>query len=171
MEPFLGQIMPVGFNFAPRGWATCSGQLLAISQNTALFSLLGTTFGGDGRTTFGLPDLRGRSMVGVGSGPGLETRRWGQRGGGNTVGLTVSNLPNHTHTLVGVAAVGTERIPTGLALAGNTGGDIYSTSTPNAPMKSGSIANTGGSIPFDIDNPYLGLYINIALVGIFPSRS
>lgn len=171
MEPFLGQIMPVGFNFAPRGWATCSGQLLPISQNTALFSLLGTTFGGDGRTTFGLPDLRGRSMVGVGNGPGLEPRSWGQRGGINYVTLTVSHMPSHNHTLYGIAAPGTERIPTGRGLAGSTGGDLYGTTTPNSPMAPGTISNNGSNIPFDIDNPFLGLYINIALVGIYPSRS
>ncbi|MEX1309383.1 MAG: tail fiber protein, partial [Candidatus Sulfomarinibacteraceae bacterium] len=97
-SPFIGQIQLFGFNFPPRGWAFCEGQLLAISSNTALFSLLGTTFGGDGRTTFGLPDLRGRSAVGVGNGPGLSSVSWGQRSGAENVTLNVNTLPSHTHS-------------------------------------------------------------------------
>ena len=97
-NPLIGEIMTVGFNFAPRSWALCQGQLLAVSSNTALFSLLGTEFGGDGRTTFALPDLRGRLMKGVGHGPGLTTVRQGQRGGHDSVTLTVAQLPPHNHT-------------------------------------------------------------------------
>ena len=98
-EPFLGQIQMFGFNFAPRGWSTCNGQILPIAQNTALFALLGTTFGGDGRTTFSLPDLRGRDAVHVGTGPGLPTVRWGQRGGTHTYNIAIANLPAHNHTV------------------------------------------------------------------------
>ena len=97
MDAFLGSINTFGFNFAPRGWALCQGQLLAISQNSALFSLLGTTYGGDGRTSFGLPDLRGRASVGMGHGPGLSNYSWGERGGSETRTLTSLNLPSHTH--------------------------------------------------------------------------
>jgi len=98
-EPFLGEICWIGFNFAPRGWALCDGQLLSISQNDALFSLLGTTYGGDGRTTFGLPDLRGRSPIHVGQGPGLSNYQWGQKGGVETVTLTINQMPSHTHAI------------------------------------------------------------------------
>ena len=98
-EPFIGQIMMVGFNFPPRGWAQCNGQLLPISSHTALFSLLGTTFGGDGRTSFGLPDLRGRIAKHIGQGPGLANVTWGQRGGRENVTLTIANMPSHTHTV------------------------------------------------------------------------
>lgn len=171
MEPFLSQIQPFGVNFAIRGWAFCDGQLLAISQNTALFSLLGTTFGGDGRTTFALPDLRGRSMVHPGNGPGLNPVQWGQRGGGNRQTLTLSNMPSHSHTLRSANTPGTERIPTGRTIAGNTGGFAFVDGNPDASMNSNSILSNGGSQSFSIQNPYLGIYIQIAMVGIFPSRS
>ena len=98
-EPFIGQITLVGFNFAPRGWAFCEGQLLSISQNTALFSLLGTTYGGDGRTTFGLPDLRGRVPIGPGTGPGLPSYSWGQKGGADREALAINQMPGHSHTV------------------------------------------------------------------------
>lgn len=171
MVPFIAQIQPFAFNFAPRGWVLCNGQLLAIAQFSAVFSLVGTTFGGDGRTTFGIPDLRGRSMVGVGSGPGLETRTWGERGGANNVVLLTQNMPSHTHTLNSVASAGDQRIPSGMALAGSTGDFQYINQTPSSPMHSGSIGNTGSNIPFSIDNPYLGLYIGFAMEGVYPSRS
>jgi len=99
LDPFIGQIQAFGFNFAPRGWSLCDGQLLAISSNTALFSLIGTAFGGDGRTTFGLPDLRGRTAVHVGRGPGLSNITWGQRGGRENVNLTIQELPAHNHII------------------------------------------------------------------------
>ncbi len=171
MVPFIAQIQPFAFNFAPRGWVLCNGQLLAIAQFSAVFSLVGTTFGGDGRTTFGIPDLRGRSMVGVGSGPGLETRTWGERGGANNVVLLTQNMPSHSHTLRCANAVGTERIPVGRTLAGDTGGFSYVDTNPDSSMNSLSITNTGSNIPFSIDNPYLGLYIGFALEGVYPSRS
>jgi microcystin-dependent protein len=186
-SPFIGQIQLFGFNFPPRGWAFCEGQLLAISSNTALFSLLGTTFGGDGRTTFGLPDLRGRSAVGVGTGPGISTITWGERGGREDVTLTTLNLPSHTHTAsaTGVTttvsgssddADGTS--PAG-ALLGTTGDDVYSSGAADSAMNAGAattsggvtVGNTGGSQSFDIRNPFLGIYHSIALVGVFPSRN
>ena len=98
-NPFIGQVNYIGFNFAPRGWALCDGQLLPIASNTALFSLLGTAFGGDGRTTFALPDLRGRTPLGVGNGAGLNDVTWGQRGGSENVTLTVAQIPSHNHTI------------------------------------------------------------------------
>lgn len=177
MEPFLGQIQAFGFNFPPRGWALCQGQLLPINQYQALFSLLGTTFGGDGRTTFALPDLRGRSIVGVGNGPGLDNISWGQKGGAYTHTLTTGQLPSHNHA-------GTVRAGAGLAntatakdnnFAANTGGtSIYNAgAVGDNDMAAGNVAitNTGGSQSFNIRNPFLGIYVSIALQGIFPSRS
>lgn len=176
MEPFLGQIQPFGFNFPPRGWALCDGQILPINQNQALFSLLGTTFGGDGRTTFGLPELRGRSIVHVGSGPGLDTITWGERSGQYQIQLTTNNLPSHTHTgtLQAGSGLGNAASAGGNQLAANTGADTVfnSSGTPTA-MASGNvnISNTGGSQSFNSRNPFLGIYVSIALVGLFPSRS
>ena len=173
MEPFIAQIQPFGFNFAPRGWILCEGQLLPIAQYTAVFSLVGTTFGGDGRTTFGVPDLRGRSMVGVGSGPGLEHRSWGQRGGRNSVNLLVQNLPSHNHSLNAFDGPGDSRAPGGDLSATSSSGDFMykKNSAPNTTMQSNAIGNTGGNIAVDIDNPFLGLYIGFAMEGIYPSRS
>ena len=167
-EPFLGQIQPFGFNFPPRGWAHCNGQLLAISSNTALFSLLGTTFGGDGRTTFGLPATRGRTLVGVGTGPGLDAIAWGQKGGSNDVTLTVNQMPSHNHVLRGIEAGGTEDSPSGHSLGE---ADIYNPGAATAPMSGTSIQNNGGSQPHNNMQPFIGIYYSIATVGIFPSRS
>lgn len=169
MEPFLGQIQAFGFNFAPRGWALCDGQLLPISQNTALFSLLGTTYGGDGKTTFQLPDLRGRSMVHIGAGPGLETISWGEKGGRIQMGLTELNMPSHSHN-VAVAvntSTGDESAPTNMIASHN---GAFSEDS-NGALGGVSQQNKGGSQSFDIRNPYLGINHSIALQGIFPSRS
>lgn len=176
MEPFLGQIQPVGFNFPPRGWAFCEGQLLAISQNDALFSLLGTTFGGDGRTTFGLPELRGRSIVGVGSGPGLSPIRWGQKGGAENVTLTLPLMPSHNHvsTVRLGSGVANTAAGTGNNLASNAVADtIFNTGAFSGQMANGNVAvgNTGGGQSFGIRSPLLGIYCCIALVGIYPSRN
>ena len=180
-EPFIGQIMLVGFNFPPRGWAECNGQLLPISSNTALFSLLGTTFGGDGRTTFALPDLRGRIAKHVGTGPGLDPVNWGQKGGHEDVTLGINNMPSHNHTASADmkvrcnAAAGGEDNPQDHFL-GPASNDIYNTAG-TADMAAGSVVgtvtvnNNGGGQSFDIRNPYLGIYHNIALQGLYPSRS
>ncbi len=174
-EPFIGQIMIVGFNFAPRGFASCDGQLLPISQNTALFSLLGTTFGGDGRTTFGLPDLRGRTAVGVGTGPGISTMSWGEKAGVENTLLTVANLPSHSHSVSvkGTATRGNSEIPTGNTWASRSRDNDYSNATPVVEMKAGSVSigNTGNGTSFTNMQPSLGLWHVIALVGIYPSRS
>lgn len=175
-DPFIGQIQQFGFNFPPRGWAFCDGQLLSIASNTALFSLLGTTFGGDGRTTFGLPDLRGRIAKHVGTGPGLSPVSWGQRGGAETVVLQSNNMAPHTHpaTLHATSTDGNQEGPDGHILAGDPREDQYSDQTPNVTLNAASITtgnNTGGGVPVQIRNPYLGIYHSIALVGIFPSRN
>ena len=170
MEPFLGQIQPFGFNFAPRGWAMCDGQLLPIAQNTALFSLLGTTFGGDGRTTFALPDLRGRVIKHIGTGAGLIPVRWGQRGGAETVTLNVAHIPAHNHLMFVNDSGGLEDDPAGRVI-GNAGLAAFNDAANGKTLKSDAIANTGGGQAFGIDNPYLGINVCIAMTGLFPSRS
>lgn len=172
MDPFVGQIQAFGFNFAPQGWAICDGQLIAISQNSALFSLLGTTFGGDGQTTFALPDFRGRTMVGVGNGPGLSNYVWGQKLGTENVTLLTQNLPSHSHTLQASSSPGTTNDPAGKVLA-NTGtfDNEYADSGNLVAMDSSSVGNTGSNQPFSIVQPYTAVYICIAIFGVYPSRS
>lgn len=175
MEPFIGQICLFGFNFAPRGWAKCEGQLLPISSHSALFSLLGTMYGGDGRTTFGLPDLRGRSAVSAGTGNGLANVRQGQMGGAQSITLTQNNLPSHTHTatLHAESAAGTSANPNGKMLAGESNAYAAPNPNDNKTMASESIVvnPTGGQQSFSNLDPYLGLNYCIALEGVFPSRS
>ena len=178
MESFIGQIQPFALNFVPREYASCDGQLLAISQNDALFSLLGTTYGGDGRTTFGLPDLRGRSMMGQGNGPGLTTRVLGQEIGVERVTLTVGELPSHNHSLVlkASSSTGSSATPTDRknVLSVASSGNLYGSSTPNVLLNSGNgaaLGNTGGSMSHENMSPYLAITICIVLFGIYPSRS
>ncbi len=170
MEPFLGQIQAFGFNFAPRGWAFCNGQLLAIAQNTALFSLLGTQYGGDGRTTFGLPDLRGRSGLHYGQGPGLPNFAIGQSGGSGTTTLTTANLPAHNHNFnLGAKEEGNTDSPSGNYIAGD-GTNAFGTSS-DIQMANNVTSYTGSNQPFSIQDPYLAINYCIALQGIFPSRN
>lgn len=175
-EPFLGEIKMVGFNFPPRGWATCEGQLLPISQNSALFSLLGTTFGGDGRTTFGLPDMRGRFPIGVGNGPGLDSKTWGERAGQEDVTLNTNQIPNHTHsggTVQTTTAVGNQTSPDGNFLAtANDGESNYSDAEATGNLGGNTaIGLTGGGQSHNNMPPFLSIYFVIALQGIFPSRN
>jgi microcystin-dependent protein len=170
-EPFIGTIRYFGFNFAPRGWAHCDGQLIPISQNEPLFSLLGTTYGGDGRTTFGLPDMRGRMPLHQGSGPGLTPRQMGQKGGQPTVTLT-SNQIGHSHTLRASSGAGNQSTPSGNVLAQDGGDTTYRNAAPDVDMSAGSITTaTGGNLSHPNMSPYLGVYCNIALLGIYPSRN
>ncbi len=174
MTPFLGQIQAYGFNFAPRGWALCAGQLLPISANTALFSLLGTTFGGDGRTTFALPDLRGRSIVHVGSGPGLSHINWGQKGGAEQITLTTANLPAHHHAVTATTNDATLDEAAAGVRFGTAGTPIYAPATSGTgtvALANDSTTQVGGSQAFQSRNPYLGIYFCIALQGVYPSRS
>jgi len=180
-EPFIGQIIMFGGNFAIRGYAFCDGQLLAISSHSALFSILGTTYGGDGRTTFGLPDLRGRVAVHEGTGPGLPDRRLGAKYGKVTHVLTSNQMPAHTHTatakLRGTAAAGNVEDPTGAVLAQENREDQYRNggATPDVDMAAGSVevtnASTGGGQAFDLSQPSQVINFEIALVGVFPSRN
>lgn len=167
MDPFLGQIVLFAGNFAPRGWAFCDGQLLAINSNQALFSILGTTYGGDGRTTFALPGLRGRVAIHPGTGPGLPTYRLGDNGGNPTTTLVVNDMPPHTHGLSGSSAAGTTQSPVG-ALPAVTAEDAYGTSSAVSMGNSGS---TGSGLPFSNQPPYQALNYIIALQGVFPSRN
>ncbi len=169
-EPFVGEIRIFAGNFAPRGWAFCDGQLLAVSQNDALFSLLGTIYGGDGRTTFGLPDLRGRIPIHAGSGPGLSPRRLGAKSGAETVTITTNQLPSHNHTWDGNSADAQDSLPTSNALA-KTSADIYQETLQSAAsMNPSMVGSTGGSQSHSNLMPFLCVHFIIALFGIYPSR-
>jgi len=169
MEPFIGQIQMFGFNFAPRGWAFCNGQLLPISSNSALFSLLGTDYGGDGRTTFGLPDLRGRFPTHLGTGPGLSPKAIGQKAGVEEQILAISQMPQHSHLTVVSNQVGDQTSPVnGVPAVANDGESNYRTSGTETGDPTGA---TGGNVPVDNLPPFLVINFSIALVGIFPSRS
>ncbi len=169
-EPFIAEIRIFAGNFAPRGWAFCDGQLLPISQNTALFSLIGTTYGGDGRTTTALPNLQGRAPMHPGRGPGLTSRRLGQRGGVETVTLTEAQMPNHTHTLVGNNEnEGEDNDPQNNYTGGDNG--IYAAANNLQAMKGNSLVAQGGGQAHNNLQPFLVLTFIIALVGLYPSRS
>ena len=172
MEPFIATIMMFGGNFAPRGWALCDGQILPIAQNQALFSLLGTTYGGNGQTTFALPDLRGRMPMHAGQGPGLSTRMLGQMGGTESVTLTINNIPAHNHLINVKSDAGNSNTPTN----NNPAGDADATATPfankaDSTMAASTVSMTGGSQPVATESPFVVVNFIIALQGIFPSQS
>lgn len=170
-EPYVGEIRMFAGNFAPRGWAFCDGQLLAVSQNDALFSLFGTTYGGDGRTTFGLPDMRGRVPIHAGTGPGLSTRRLGEKAGYEKVTLTVNQLPSHSHTFNAVSTPATDTSPgTNETLAQSVGYDAYVPNQSPAPMSTANVTSIGGSRSHENEMPYLCVHFIVALFGIYPSR-
>lgn len=179
-EPFIGEVKLLAFNFAPRGYALCEGQLLAISTNSALFSLIGTYYGGDGRTTFALPDLRGRMPIGQGQGPGLPNYVIGQRAGSTQKSILTPNMPAHSHSAAAVSvklpvsnSAGEDSSPAGNYLAASPT-DAYSPAANGFSgdlQVSGETTMTGGSIPLDVMNPYLAMNYSIATVGIFPSRN
>ena len=173
-EPMLGSICITAANFCPRGYASTEGQLLSIAQNTALFSLLGTTYGGNGQTTFALPDLRGRSAVGMGQGPGLSPVFQGEQGGSENVTLTVNQLPAHSHTaqLRGTTSTGNTDSPANAVPARLPRSNIYSSATGDSNMGTSavSVGSTGGNQPVSVLDPYLGLRFCIALQGVYPSR-
>jgi microcystin-dependent protein len=167
-EPFLGQIQQLGFNFAPLGWAFCNGQLMSIAQNTALFSLLGTTYGGDGVTTFALPDCRGRNSMHFGQGPGLGNYSQGEVSGTETVTLLSTQIPQHNHLANASTGQKLVNTPSGSALGAF---DMYTASAPDTVLGAGMIGQTGGNQPHDNMMPYLVINWCIALEGIYPSRN
>lgn len=172
-EPFIGEIKMFAGNFAIRGWALCDGQLLTVSQNEALFSLLGTTYGGDGRTTFGLPDMRGRIPIHAGNGPGLTPRSIGAKFGTEHETVTANQLPNHTHTLQANTQAGAQGDAAGGTPSQSTVGVYLQSPNPASirPLKDASIAQVGGGQQHDNMMPYLCINFIIALTGIFPSRN
>jgi microcystin-dependent protein len=165
-EPYLGSIILFAGNFAPRGWAFCNGQLLAISQNTALFSLLGTFYGGDGRTTFALPDLRGRAPIHAGQGPGLSSYDLGELGGVEAVTLISTQMPVHTHSQPATNGEQTTNRPSSALPAR---GGVYSNESDGSTLR--PVSSAGGGQPHQNMQPYLTLNYIIALAGIFPSRN
>ncbi|MEB2779834.1 tail fiber protein [Algoriphagus sp. C2-6-M1] len=180
MEELIGVIKLFAGNFAPRNYALCQGQLLAISTNQALFSILGTTYGGDGRTTFALPDLRARAAIGEGQGPGLSRVLLGEKSGAQHLTLTVNNMPNHTHPLNVSTSTGITNNPAGQFIAAHNvtvernglpiAGSSFNAAS-NATMAPNAIGNTGGNTPINTMNPYLGLHYIICIYGVYPSRN
>ncbi|WP_338874749.1 tail fiber protein [Spirosoma sp. SC4-14] len=180
MEPYIGQIQLFAFNFPPKNWAFCDGRLLSIAQNQALFSLIGTTYGGDGITTFALPDLRGRTPIGFGQGPGLTYREMGETSGSETVTLISTQMPMHNHLLMASAQSANQNSPENHFMAVSNGVDSNSESpvsvntygtTASTTANPMSISTSGGSQPHNNMQPYLTMNYCIALYGIFPSRS
>lgn len=169
-QPFVGEVQIFAGNYAPTGWALCDGQLLPISQNTALFSLLGTNYGGNGISTFALPDLRGRAPIHPGQGNGLSNRNLGEVGGIEFITLTAAQIPSHTHTISGSAANGAADSPGGRVLARAPGAIPQYGATPNVDLAATAVGSSGGGQPHNNLQPYLTLNYIIALQGIFPSR-
>jgi microcystin-dependent protein len=180
MDEFIAVIKLFGLNFNPRNWLYCQGGILAISSNTALFSLLGTTYGGNGQTTFALPDLRGRTAIGMGQGSGLSSRQLGEVAGTEVVTLTSNQMPLHTHLIGATTAAGSTAVPTNAILAAGpktgsgpnaTSLNTYANGTPNTTLGTNSVGVAGGSQPFSIMQPSLVLNYCICVYGIFPSRN
>jgi microcystin-dependent protein len=170
-DPFVAEIRIFPFSFAPKGWAFCNGQLLPISQNTALFSLLGTTYGGDGKSTFALPDMQGNAPMHPGQGPGLSLHDLGEMGGSETVTLLQSEIPAHTHALQFSNNDSGVQTPAGQLLAGGVGVGQYAVPGPLVQMNPNVVAPIGGDQPHNNMMPYLTLNFNIALQGVFPPRT
>jgi microcystin-dependent protein len=173
-DPFVAEIRIFTGNFAPNGWAMCDGQILPISQNTALFSLLGTFYGGDGKSNFALPNLQGRAPIQTGQGAGLSQYDLGESGGAAAVTLLQTEIPSHVHTAGCQSNPGGQAAPTGnvwSGLAGRTPPPLYTTAAPNTNMNPGALAVTGGNLPHNNMSPFLVLNFIIAMQGIYPSRS
>ncbi len=169
-QPYVGEIRMFGGNFAPAGWMFCDGQLLPISENETLFQLIGTTYGGDGESTFALPDLRGRLPIHFGSSTGGSTYILAETGGVEEVTLTTNQIPSHTHTVLGSTGIASNPTPNGLTFATASGGDVYNTN-PGTPQSlfASTVSSIGGSQPHTNFQPYLCVSFIISLFGIFPS--
>lgn len=170
-DPFVAEIRIFPFNFAPKGWAWCDGQLLPLSQNTALFSLLGTTYGGNGKSNFALPDLQGRAPMHPGQGPGLSLHDLGETGGSETVTLLESEIPSHSHQMSVSSQLGLENLPTNQKFAMGDGINLYGPNNNLTPMAPEALAPAGGDQPHNNMMPYLTFYFCIALQGVFPPRT
>ncbi len=170
-EPFVAEIRIFAGNFAPRSWAFCNGQLLPVSQNTALFSLIGTTYGGDGRTTTALPNLKGRAPMHPGHGPGLTARRLGQRGGSEMVSVSEAQMPNHTHSWMTAADPADLQSPSSNRSMTRSSIDAYANAANLTPLADQMGQNSGGSQPHNNMQPFMAINFIIALVGLYPSRS
>lgn len=170
-DPFVAEIRIFPFNFAPKGWAWCDGQLMPLSQNTALFSLLGTTYGGDGKSTFALPDMQGNSPMHPGQGPGLSLHDLGEIGGSETVTLLESEIPAHSHSYSVSGQLGLGNTPSAQMFAVGDGINLYAPATNLTPMNFQSLAPAGGDQPHNNMMPYLTLFFCIALQGVFPPRT
>lgn len=170
-DPFVAEIRVFPFNFAPKGWAWCDGQLLPLSQNTALFSLLGTTYGGNGKSNFALPDLQGRAPMHPGQGPGLSLHDLGETGGSETVTLLESEIPSHSHSMSASTQLGLENSPQGQNVAAGDGINLYPPASNLNPMAEEMLAPAGGDQPHNNLQPYLTFYFAIALQGVFPPRT
>jgi microcystin-dependent protein len=171
MDPFVAEVRIFPFNFAPTGWAFCDGQILPISQNTALFSLLGTTYGGNGQSTFALPDVQGRAAMHPGQGPGLSLYDLGQEGGSETVTLLQSEIPVHSHSLVASLSDGLFTQPSAQQFAQGVGINIWDTTAPTTTLANNALTPAGGDLPHNNMQPYLTLNYCIALQGVFPPRT
>jgi microcystin-dependent protein len=171
MDPYIGEIRIFAGNFAPRGWALCNGQLLSIAQNTALFSLLGVMYGGDGRVTFALPDLRGRAPMHFGQGPGLTPRTEGEMGGEETVTLISNQMPSHSHQVNGNQGPGSSPTPDSNYWAASSRRDVAYANNANTQLSPQAVGFTGNNQPHENRQPYLTLNYIIALQGVFPPRS
>jgi len=173
-DPFVAEIRIFPFNFAPKGWAWCDGQLLPLSQNTALFSLLGTTYGGDGKSNFALPDMQGNAPMHPGQGPGLSLHDLGETGGTETVTLLESEIPVHSHAMKATVENGTQgTLAPNITLATSIAGSLYQSNTNSnlVTMNPQAISPAGGDQPHNNMMPYLTLYFNIALQGVYPPRT
>jgi len=180
MDEYLSVIKMFGCNFAPRGWVLCYGQIMSIAQNTALFSLLGTTFGGNGQTTFALPNLQGRSPIGMGNGAGLTPRVLGETGGTESITILSTQMPQHTHFIAANTGAGTTGVPTNSYLSAspkNGSGpnavslNTYTTTAPDTTLNPQTVSVAGGSQPISIVQPFLAVNYSICTAGIFPSRN
>jgi microcystin-dependent protein len=175
-QDYIGNVVIVGFNFPPRGYAPCDGRLLPIAQNTALFALIGTTYGGNGQTTFGLPDLRGRAAVGQGQGAGLSNVSLGEQGGRESVPVLATQMPQHAHALNAQSGLGNTAAPVGTALAQTALDDgtpirSYSSAAPDTTLATASVLATGSGTPLPVRNPYQAMNYVICVEGVFPSRN